>query len=169
MTKTKMYFLFIIALSIIFMVGCESQREPKGDPKDVVIDYYHSVRDGNLEAAYEKLAEVNKKAISKEDYILYQNIMKVCRDIRGFEVTKVKEQKNIVLDGNKYENVIVFDVAHTLKNYSGEMEVNGCDRRVVNDNGTWKIYWNVDVKSQLKRARENMYQMYFLAKTEEKI
>ncbi|AKA68553.1 tetratricopeptide repeat protein [Clostridium scatologenes] len=127
-------FIIVFAFSLI---GCA----PKGDPSQVMNDYYQNIKDGNIEGAYDKLSEASKKNFSKEDFIKWQNTSKEVSILKEAKVEKSNEYKDKDLDGIKYKNVVEFNITERTQDlYENKENSSTYKRNVVNDNGTWKVY-----------------------------
>lgn len=143
MKKVLMSFLsFIILSSTILFVGCA----PKGDPSQILNDYYQNIKDNNIEGAYNKLSEATKKSFSKEDFIYWQKLNSEISTYKSVKVEKSNEYKSKYLDGINFKNLIEFNVVENSQDLYQNKEVTfNYKRYVINDNGVWKIY----------RGREN--------------
>jgi len=154
-----------VLLFALLLVGCT----PKGDPKEILESYYQNVKDGNLQAAYEKFAEGNKRNISKEDYILYQRLLNECYELKEFKILKSGELKNVEIEGNKYRNVLEFNVTQTVKDFYNNKETSETfKRKVVNDDGVWKLYSEAKIKEAIARCYHAIGWMYAEGKGKDK-
>ncbi|MCC0566535.1 tetratricopeptide repeat protein [Brevibacillus borstelensis] len=118
--------LFVIFI-ITALVGCS----PKGDPKKTLEAYYTNIVNANYDAAYELLSEADKKATSKDDFVLYMTL--------NAELYKLNEA--IVTQAEKSSNTIVFDVSEKRHNYMEDKESSiSYQRSVVPENGEWKVF-----------------------------
>lgn len=138
MKKRVTLILSFTALMCIFLfTGCA----PKGDPSQVLNEYYQNIKDGNIEGAYDKLSEASKKNFVKEDFVKWQSIMKETSTLKEAKVEKSSEYKDKELDGIKFKNVVECNITEKTQNlYDNKEETNNYKRNVVNDNGTWKVY-----------------------------
>lgn len=133
----KILCYILISIFTFMLVGCA----PKGDPSQVMNDYYQNIKDGNAEGAYDKLSEASKKNFSKEDFIKWQSASKEVSALKETKVEKSNEYKDKELDGIKYKNVVEFNITEKNQNLSENKEDTlNYKRNVVNDNGTWKVY-----------------------------
>jgi len=66
-TLKRVTLLFFIFFLITAIVGCS----PKGDPQETLKTFYSNVIDANYDAAYDFLAEADRKATSKENFTLF--------------------------------------------------------------------------------------------------
>lgn len=134
--KKVLISIFIVIFTFM-LVGCA----PKGDPSQVMKDYYQNIKDGNIEGAYDKLSEASKKNFSKEDFIKWQSVSKETSQLKDFKVEKSNEYKDKELDGLKFKNVVEFNITEKIQDLADNKEnSNNYKRNVINDNGTWKVY-----------------------------
>lgn len=129
--------VLVLLLTILLMVGCA----PKGNPKDILDAYLQHMMDSNFDAAYESLAEANKKSFTKDEFVEWGKLTNETVEFKEYKTSQVKEEKNVTLEGNQYKNVVEFSITEKdLSHYSGKEETETYTRYVVNDNGEWKVY-----------------------------
>ncbi|MDS1004926.1 tetratricopeptide repeat protein [Clostridium sporogenes] len=143
--KIPFAFIFIFTTLLLF-VGCA----PKGNPEEVLNNYYQNVKDGNVEGAYETLSEQTKKNFTKEDFSRWLDIKKETTTLKETKLEKDNEYKNKELDGIKFKNVMEFKVTEKINNlYDNKDKSLNYKRSVVNDNGNWKVYRGKENGKQL--------------------
>ena len=131
--------VLLAIIMLVMLVGCSSA--PKGDPSQVLNDYYQKIKDSNVEGAYDLLSEASKKNFTKEDFVEWQSMQKQVSTLKNFKVEKASESKNTELDGVKYKNIVEFTVTETdFDMYQNKEDNINYKRDAVNDNGVWKIY-----------------------------
>ncbi|MFV3014099.1 tetratricopeptide repeat protein [Clostridium botulinum] len=142
----KIPFAFILIFTTLLFVGCA----PKGDPEEVLNNYYQNVKDGNVEGAYETLSEQTKKNFTKEDFSKWLDIKKETTTLKETKLEKDNEYKDKELDGIKFKNVVEFKVTEKINNlYDNKDKSLNYKRSVVNDNGNWKVYRGKENGKQL--------------------
>lgn len=162
--KFKLYVLLLICI-LLLVPGCK----PKGDPGQVITNYYQNVKDGNFEAAYNCLASDAMNSISKDDFTEFQKTQRELGQFKDFKITKVSEQKKETIDGKEYNNVIKFNVIETvLGYYENKEQSDTTDRYVINDNGNWKMLRGGDVKEVIAKNYLRIAGMYSEGKGKEK-
>lgn len=133
---SKVAIISLIILSFGFS-GCA----PKGDPAQVLNDYYDNIKNGNAEAAYEDLANASKKNFQKEDFIKWVKTQSESYPFKSAKLDKSNEYKNKKLDSIVYKNAVEFNVIDSSHdNYNNKDTSVNYKRYVVNDNGKWKVY-----------------------------
>jgi tetratricopeptide (TPR) repeat protein len=154
----KVLISIFIGIFTFMLVGCA----PKGDPSQVMKDYYQNIKDGNIEGAYDKLSEASKKNFSKEDFIKWQSVSKETSQLKDFKVEKSNEYKDKELDGLKFKNVVEFNITEKIQDLADNKEdSNNYKRNVVNDNGTWKVYRDKENgKEIVAKALNHLAYMY---------
>lgn len=147
----------ILIISIAF-VGCA----PKGDPSQVLNDYYDDIKNSDAESAYNTLCEVSKKDFDKGDFIKWINTENEVYSLKSAKVTKLDEYKNKEIGGRTYKNAVQFNVTETSHdNYQNKNTNITYKRYVVNDNGQWKVYKeHQDLKEDLAKAMNSLAWMY---------
>ena len=151
------------------VIGCVASA-PKGDPTEVLNDYYDSIKNNNIENAYELLSEVNKTNWQKNDFIkLYQYTVQIS-PLKDFQVEKINEYKDKDIDGVKYKNVVEFKVTETVHTAFDDKDVNSQYKQyVVNDNGNWKVYREQkNIKESIAESMNYVAKMYYDGKGEVK-
>ncbi|MGG3884110.1 tetratricopeptide repeat protein [Brevibacillus panacihumi] len=119
--------LFFILSLIAVIVGCG----PKGDPKETIQAYYDNVMNANYDAAYELLAEADRKATSKEDFALF---MELNAKIYKLNAVELKE-------ADKSGDSVVFEVTEKQHSYAeGKDKSNTYKRSVIVENSEWKVF-----------------------------
>lgn len=162
--KLKLYPLLLLLILSISLSGCA----PKGDPQQAITSYYQNVKDGNIDAAYNTLATEAKKATSKDDFSLYQNLQHELGQFKDFKISKVTDDKNNTLDGVTFKNITAFDVTEVEQTYYDNKEKTSTSRGyVVNDNGSWKMYRKI-TKSDISSDYVMLGQMYADGKGKDK-
>ncbi|MBI6875168.1 tetratricopeptide repeat protein [Clostridium aciditolerans] len=158
----KVLISIFIGIFTFMLVGCA----PKGDPSQVMKDYYQNIKDGNIEGAYDKLSEASKKNFSKEDFIKWQSVSKETSQLKDFKVEKSNEYKDKELDGLKFKNVVEFNITEKLQDlFENKENSSNYKRNVVNDNGTWKVYRGKENgKEKVADALNNLAIMYLQGK-----
>lgn len=139
MKKNNKFLLMASFLSLfaIFLFGCA----PKGDPSQVLNNYYENIKDGNDEGAYEILCQKSKESFPKEDFLKWQEIQKNISKLKQVKISKNNELTNQEIDGIKFKNIIEFNVSEKSEDTSNNKEeIINYKRYVVNDNGSWKVY-----------------------------
>lgn len=165
MRKSVIISTFFI-LCIIFLSGCGT---PKGDPKQVLDNYYQNVKGNNLDAAYNLLTKTNKEKLSKDDFILYMNLNKETSELISIKTTKLKDSKNADIDGNTYKNAVEFDVVEVQKRFFENKESElSYTRSVVNDDGEWKVYIDKNYKEAIPKFYVLIGGMYLDGKGKDK-
>ncbi|MCH3963005.1 MAG: tetratricopeptide repeat protein [Clostridium sp.] len=125
-----------LLISLAF-VGCA----PKGDPSQVLNDYYDNIKNGDAKAAYNTLADASKKNFKKDDFVKWVNAQSEVYTFKGAKLDKGNEYKDKKLDGIVYKNAVEFNVVDTSHdNYNDKNTTAKYKRYVVNDNGKWKVY-----------------------------
>lgn len=161
----KKYLKVLITVIVLLgLVGCSSA--PKGESAQVLNDYYQNIKDGNIEGAYDKLAEASKKNFAKEDFIMCKKIDKEVTTLKETKVEKSAESKDKELDGVKYKNVVEFNVIEKVQDLQENKETTrNYKRNVVNDNGTWKVYREKENgKDEVAEASTYLAWMYIQGK-----
>lgn len=128
-----------------------SLHSPAEGPEEVIKGYYQNVKDGDFEAAYEKLSEATRKNCSKKDFILFQKLLRERIELKDFEARETNELKDFVISGIKYQQVVEFKVTDIYKDYYNEGKENTryYTRKVVNDNGLWKLHREGDINEHI--------------------
>lgn len=163
--------LFALIGLMFLLVGCSNvDIKPSGDPKEVINAYFQGIKDGNADAAYETLAEANKKVCSKEDFSLWLDLDAESYSVKEFKVESIGEVKDLKIEKNTYKHAVQFTVSQTLKDYFEDKEKPLTFKRyVVNDNGTWKVFReDFDIKERIAEAYYNIGLMYQDGKGKEK-
>lgn len=157
---------FTVLLCVFVFTGCA----PKGDPTQVLNDYYQNIKDGNIEGAYDKLSEASKKNFAKEDFIKWQNLKKETSTLKEAKVEKSTEYKNKEIDGVKYRNAVEFNITEKIQDLvEGKETTNNYKRTVVDDNGSWKVYRGKENSKELiASAMNELAWMYIDGKNKSK-
>ncbi|MCH4199281.1 MAG: tetratricopeptide repeat protein [Clostridium tyrobutyricum] len=155
----------ILLISIAF-VGCA----PKGDPSQVLNNYYDSIKNGDAEGAYNTLASTSQKNFKKDDFTNWINTQNEYSTLKSVKVTKNKDYKSKELDGIVYKNAAEFNVTeNTHDNYENKDTPINYKRYVVNDNGQWKVYREKENgKDVLSESIIDLASMYSDGKGKEK-
>ncbi|WKV08203.1 NTF2-like N-terminal transpeptidase domain-containing protein [Thermoanaerobacterium sp. CMT5567-10] len=168
MKKTISLFLLWCTLILVFLLiaGCGA---PSGDPKEVLSQYYEDIQNNNIEDAYHLLTEQNKKNINKEDFKLFQQLNNEIMKLKSFKIEKVADFKNKKMGDLQYKYVIEFNVTEidTLY-YDNKDETNNYREYIVDDNGTWKIYKDIDIKKAIASDYVRIGSMYVDGKGEDR-
>lgn len=123
----RVVLLFFILSLIAALAGCS----PKGDPQETLKTFYNNVMDANYDAAYEILAEADRKATSKEDFVLFMRLNADLYKLNGVEI--------IQTDNNS--DSVVFDVVEKLLDIDKDKEESVSYKcSVVAENGEWKVF-----------------------------
>lgn len=134
LNRIKIFMAFIF---IFLLAGCGI----KGDPQEVLNQYYQGIKDRNIEDTYSTLCKESSNNFSKEDFIKWQDTNKEIINLKEVKLDKVNEYKNKELDSIKFKNVVEFNVSEKIQDfYNDKEDVRSYKRNVVNDNGTWKVY-----------------------------
>ncbi|MDU5010697.1 MAG: NTF2-like N-terminal transpeptidase domain-containing protein [Clostridium botulinum] len=160
--KISLLFVLILSFTLIALVGCA----PKGKPEETLNAYYDSIKDGDVEGAYETLCEESKKDFKKEDFTKWRNAEKEVFKLKDVKVEKVKDFKGS-LNGIKFKNIVEFKVVKKCEDiFENEEEKQELKQYVVNDNGAWKIYFgNKEAGKQLTSLSLNqLARMYMYGK-----
>ena len=168
MNRLRQFLLLsLIFLSFILLTAC---GVPSGDPKEVLNKYYENVKNGNFESAYEVLAEQNKKNISKEDFILYEQLNNEIMRLKNFKIEKVRDLKEIKLGGTPYKYATEFNVTEIIEDYYDDKKEksNNFTVFVVDDNGTWKVFKDLDIKKAISSNLVQLGWMYTEGKGKDK-
>ncbi|NLW05630.1 MAG: tetratricopeptide repeat protein [Pseudomonadaceae bacterium] len=157
-----LFWIFII-LGFLLLTGCGA---PSGDPKEAVVKYYDSVKNGNFEAAYEIMAEQSKKNISKEDFVLYQQLNREIMRLKDFKIEKVQDLRNIELEGSSYKFAAEFNITETIEEYYDDKKEKSNTYKVlvVDDNNAWKVYKDLDIKKAISSNYAEIGWMYAVGK-----
>ncbi|WP_289139172.1 tetratricopeptide repeat protein [uncultured Brevibacillus sp.] len=138
--------LFVFVL-IAALVGCS----PKDDPKVVLNTYYTNVMNANYEDAYAILSEADRKASSKEDFVLFMNLNAELYKWNGIEI------KNKEMDSDS----LVFTVAEKLHNNSDDRDESVTYKRaVIKENDEWKIFVNKNYGEEIPALQNSIGWMY---------
>ncbi|AJE11680.1 NTF2-like N-terminal transpeptidase domain-containing protein [Clostridium botulinum] len=143
----KISFLFVLILSftLIALVGCS----PKGDPQEVLNTYYQSIKDNNIEKAYDTFCEQSKKDFKKEDFTKWRNAEKEVFKLKDIKIEKLKEFKGS-LEDVEFKNIVKFNVTEKGQDFCENKEEELThEMYVVDDNGKWKIYFGKERGNQL--------------------
>ncbi|NHL37866.1 hypothetical protein FDE95_14910 [Clostridium botulinum] len=146
--KVSFLFVLILSFTLITLVGCA----PKEDPQEVLNTYYQSIKDNNIEKAYDTLCEQSKKDFKKEDFTKWRNAEKEIYKLKDIKAEKVKEFKGS-LEDIEFKNIVEFNVTEKGEeiNDDNENKEQKLEPKiyVVNDNGEWKIYFGKKRGNQL--------------------
>lgn len=163
----KSRLLIISILVLLVLSGCSNK--PSGDPKAVLDDYYKNLINGNFTASYEYLADANKNSFSKDKYILYLNTYRQLVELKSYIIANPTELVNVNINGIIYNNAIEYDVTQTIKDYYQNKEITNTFKKiVVNDNGKWKYYYDINIDESLASNYSNIGQMYLNGKGKDK-
>ena len=155
----KICILLILSITTIaLLTGCK----PKGEPMQPITAYYQNIKDGNIEGAYEQLAEANKKNFTKEDFIKFQETNAELMTLKDFKIEIFEEYKNKDIEGTVYKNVVEFTVVETVQHlYADKEQPINYKRSVVNDNGVWKLLRDkMNPKEAIANNLNNIAWMY---------
>ncbi|MCW7999873.1 hypothetical protein CFK35_18575, partial [Clostridium sp. cpc1] len=143
--KISLLFVLILSFTLIALVGCA----PKGDPQEVLNTYYQSIKDNNIEKAYETFCEQSKKDFKKEDFTKWRNAEKEVFKLKDIKIEKLKEFKGS-LEDVEFKNIVKFNVTEKGQDfYENKEEELTHEMYVVDDNGEWKIYFGKERGNQL--------------------
>ena len=128
----------------------------KGDPDNLINSYYQSITDKDYEAAYDLLSEANKNMYTKDEFALYFSLNSSYTQYKDYQVLRVNEYKNKVIDDNKFAKVIEYNVTQDLIMDDDSNKVKNALYKVyiVADSGRWRIY---RLKEDMKRSISNQY------------
>ncbi|WP_315081232.1 tetratricopeptide repeat protein [uncultured Clostridium sp.] len=157
--KKHIILSILLVVGSVLLIGCA----PKGEPSEVLNSFYECIKNNDSENSYELLSTKNKEDIEKDDFIKWENYhMETCV-LKDAKVEKVKEYKEKELDGEKYKNVVEFNVKQNLHdNYNNKDLTEEYTRYVVNDNNEWKVYKEkTDIKRDIAESMTNLAGMYY--------
>ncbi|NEZ94244.1 hypothetical protein EXM69_20480 [Clostridium botulinum] len=160
--KISLLFVLILSFTLIALVGCA----PKGKPEEVLNTYYDSIKDNNIEKAYDTLCGQSKQDFKKEDFTKWRNAEKEVFKLKDTKFEKVKEFKGS-LEDIEFKNIVEFKVVKQCEDiYENEEAKQELKQYVVNDNGEWKIYFgNKETGKQLTSlALNQLARMYMYGK-----
>ncbi|KOR24201.1 hypothetical protein [Clostridium sp. L74] len=146
--KISLLFVLILSFALIALVGCA----PKGNPEETLNTYYDSIKNNNIEKAYDTFCEQSKKDFKKEDFTKWRNAEKEIYKLKDIKAEKVKEFKGS-LEDIEFKNIVEFNVTEKGEeiNDDNENKEQKLEPKmyVVNDNGEWKIYFGKKRGNQL--------------------
>ncbi|PRR85961.1 Tetratricopeptide repeat protein [Clostridium luticellarii] len=165
----KVILVLGIMVTMIFAVGLMGCA-PKGDPSQVLNDYYDNIKSGDAEAAYNTLADASKKNFKKDDFVKWVKAQAEYETLKSVKIQKNDEYKNKELDGITYKNAVKFNVTENEhSNYENKDTPIKYKRYVVNDNGQWKVYREKENgKDMLSDAIIDLASMYAEGKGKDK-
>ncbi|MBY6900186.1 NTF2-like N-terminal transpeptidase domain-containing protein [Clostridium botulinum] len=143
--KASFLFVLILSFTLIALVGCS----PKGDPQEVLNTYYQSIKDNNIEKAYDTFCEQSKKDFKKENFTKWRNAEKEVFKLKDIKIEKLKEFKGS-LEDVEFKNIVKFNVTEKGQDFCENKEEELThEMYVVDDNGKWKIYFGKERGNQL--------------------
>lgn len=157
--KKNILIILMSLLMLCIFAGCT----PSQDPTEFLKSYFQDIKDGDFEAAYDKLSgESQKNFSSKEDFILYEQLLNEEGPLIDVSYEKISEDKNKEIDGITYKNAVGYTLTETISNYyTNEEETITYTRYVVNEGGDWKIYRGQENgKTMIAQAYEYIGWMY---------
>ncbi len=165
----KVILVLGIMITVIFAVGLMGCA-PKGDPSQVLNDYYDNIKSGDAEAAYNTLADASKKNFKKDDFVKWVDVQSQIGKLKGTKITKLNEYKNKKLDNIDYKNAVEFNIVqNTHDNYENKDVTDKYKTYVVNDSGNWKVYRGKEnVKETLSKSMNYLAWMYIDGKGKDK-
>lgn len=129
--------IFMVFIFIFLLAGCGI----KGDPQEVLNQYYQGIKDSNIENTYSTLCKESSNNFSKEDFIKWQDTNKEITSLKEVKLDKINEYKDKEIDGIKFKNVTEFSVTEIIEDfYNDKQDRRNYTRYVVNDDGEWKVY-----------------------------
>jgi tetratricopeptide (TPR) repeat protein len=157
--KKHIVLIVIVLLIASMFAACK----PSGDPKEFVESYYQNIKDNKFDTAYDSLSSESQKNYTKENFVLYQQLLDETRDFTSFTVKLVTENKKKTIDGVEYKNSDEFEVTLTSLNlYTNQEETNTCTVYAVNEDKQWKLYCGQeDSKTNFAQAYHQIGLMYF--------
>lgn len=152
----------VICLAII-LAGCSSK--PKGDPADVLNNYYTLVKDGNFEKAYDLLSIETQKRVSENDFKLFQELNREISTLTSYKVEKVKEEKDKELDGISYDHFAEFTVVEEVRDLiEAKDTADNRTRFVVSEGKEWKVYREENFNEVIATQYAIVSSMYLFGK-----
>lgn len=111
---------------------------------DLLKNYYTDIETGNFDAAYNLLSESSRKSYTKENFRALGDLTLKLTPINGVEVTKEPDDES-----KNYFQVAVnsyFGGSNTVKKIP-------LDKKVINENGTLKVYLENDYSTTVSKLR----------------
>ena len=143
----------------------------KGNPDNLINSYYQSIWDKDYEAAYDLLSEANKNMYTKDEFVLYFSLDRSYTQYKDYQVLKVNEYRNEVLDDNKFVRVIEYNVTEDLIMDDDSNNVKSALYKVyiVADSGRWRIYrLKEDINNSISNEYSSIGYMYETGKGKDK-
>lgn len=127
-----------------------------GNPDNLINSYYQYIRNEDYGSAYDLLAGANQNMYSKDDFTLYFSLNRSYTQYKDYQIAKVNEYKNMVLDNSKFPRVIEYNVTENLTMDSDSNNPKNALYKVyiVADSGHWRIY---RLKEDMKLSISNEY------------
>lgn len=143
-------------------IGCSTR--PKGDPLEVIKNYYENVKNNKSDESYELLANENKAQFEKDDFAKLHNLKMQSAPLKETKIEKTNEYKDKDINGTKYKNVVEFNVTETLHDAYDDKDVNNQYKRyVVSEDGNWKLCSSdekTDIKEDIAKEMARVSGMY---------
>lgn len=164
----KAYFLLLVLTLIVFANGCWSTQTGQnpsvstgvnGEQAKVLQSYLDNLAKGKFSDAYELLASVNKKQITKDDFITYYNLNRNLSRITVFKIETGSKLSNLTYDTVKYQDAYLFKISETFaaipnnktSTVSGQL-------KVVKENNVWRVLResNKTIKQMISQTYANL-------------
>jgi diguanylate cyclase (GGDEF)-like protein len=109
--------------------------------KYVLDDYFNSIRNKNYACCYELISELDKRNISKKDFIHWQEAVSKIYQLKEYNCEFYGVYRDKLLNGVMYRDVLEFNIK--TKEYNTVMdlhETDHCLKTVVAEEGTWRVF-----------------------------
>ena len=109
--------------------------------KRVLMEYLDLISRRKFESAFDFLSEIDKKNISKKDFVRWQSVVSEVFKLKKFECSVQNAYSDITINNYFFETVIDFHVkVIEMNNVMGRIEEDEFSKSVVFENNAWRIF-----------------------------
>lgn len=138
----------------------QSKSTNKAEAEKVLFEYFRMLQQRHFKAAYDMIALADQKKITLSDFTKWQGAVSKVYAIRAQDIRLSNTLKNVYLNGEKYKEIVIFDVI--VEEWNSIMETLERDylkKQVVFESGCYKIYMGIEAIQGLIEKFEVLSQL----------